>query len=225
MQSNAKSSAVAGVLGVFLGAFGGHDWYLGNTKKAITHVCLCVGGLIFLIVGVILTNLSRDIPVFNMLFVCLIIAAYVILVGNGIWGFIEGVIILMQGDAGLAAKGYQVATPQPMGGTNMIQQGENMGTPGVPVEKPAENAGVEANMTPVSMSDVNPVTTVPKAPELNAAGPVVAQAGVAEAPKMAETKPVESAAAEVTDKPEVKPVDPVAGAPADTNTVPPTPSA
>lgn len=216
MQSNAKSSAVAGVLGVFLGAFGGHDWYLGNTKKAITHVCLCVGGLIFLIVGVILTNLSRDIPVFNMLFVCLIIAAYVILVGNGIWGFIEGVIILMQGDAGLVAKGYQVATPQPMGGTNMIQQGENMGTPGVPVEQPAATP----TLTPIEQ-----MPAVPKAPELNGAGPVVAQAGVAEAPKTAEAKPVESVAAEVTDKPEAKPVDPVAGVQAGTNTVPPTPSA
>ncbi len=123
MQKNVKSSSVAGVLGVFLGAFGGHDWYLGNTKKAITHVSLCVGGLIFLILGVILTNLSRDIPVFNVLFVCVIIAAYVILVGNGVWGFIEGVIILAQGDAGLAAKGYQVAGAGDVSGAEKAVEG------------------------------------------------------------------------------------------------------
>lgn len=194
MQSNAKSSAVAGVLGVFLGAFGGHDLYLGNTKKAITHVCLCVGGLIFLIVGVILTNLSRDIPVFNMLFICLIIAAYVILVGNGIWGFIEGVIILMQGDAGLAAKGYQVAAPQPMGGTNMIQQGANVGTPGVPVENSVENSATNANasmVVGVSGAQVAPaVSTAPIVTQTSAQA-----VATSVAPVSTEQKPVEVAPA------------------------------
>lgn len=111
MQNNVKSSSVAGVLGVFLGAFGGHDWYLGNTKKAITHVCLCVGGIMMLMVGLILRSLLRDIPALDVLSICVMIGAYVIIVGNGIWGFIEGVMILAQGDAGLAAKGYQVAAP------------------------------------------------------------------------------------------------------------------
>ncbi len=192
MQSNAKSSAVAGVLGVFLGAFGGHDWYLGNTKKAITHVCLCVGGLIFLIVGVILTNLSRDIPVFNMLFICLIIAAYVILVGNGIWGFIEGVIILMQGDAGLAAKGYQVAVPQPMGGTNMIQQGANVGTPGTSVENLAENSTTNVNAaTAVGVSGAQVAPAVSTAPIVTQTSAPAAATPVA--PVSTEQKPVEVA--------------------------------
>lgn len=109
MQNNTKSSVVAGVLGVFLGAFGGHDWYLGNTKKAITHTSLCVGGIILLMVGLILTNLFKNIPALNALSICVIIASYVIIVGNGIWGFIEGVSIIAGGDAGLAAKGYKVA--------------------------------------------------------------------------------------------------------------------
>ncbi len=110
-SDNTKSSVTAGILGVFLGAFGGHDWYLGNTKKAITHVCLCVGGLILLMLGLILTNLANDLPPLRVLFICLIVAAYVIIVGNGVWGFIEGIIIIAQGDAGLAAKGYKVAVP------------------------------------------------------------------------------------------------------------------
>lgn len=111
MQNNVKSSSIAGLLGVFLGAFGGHDWYLGNTKKAITHICLCVGGVMMLMIGLILRNLLRDIPALDLLSICVMIAAYIIIVGNGIWGFIEGVTILAQGDAGLAAKGYQVAAP------------------------------------------------------------------------------------------------------------------
>lgn len=113
MQNQVKSSVTAGVLGVFLGSFGAHDWYLGNTKKGITHVCLCVGGLLLLMIGLILTNLTDSIPAVSILFKALIIASYVILIGNFIWGLIEGVMILMQGDAGLAAKGYTVAEAHP----------------------------------------------------------------------------------------------------------------
>lgn len=111
MQTNVKSSVVAGILGVFLGAFGGHDWYLGNTKKAITHVCLCVGGLILLMLSLILASIFDGITALRLLSVCIEAAAFVIILGNGIWGFIEGVIIIAQGDPGLAAKGYKVAVP------------------------------------------------------------------------------------------------------------------
>lgn len=192
MHNNTKSSAVAGVLGVFLGAFGGHDWYLGNTKKAITHVSLCVGGMILLIIGVILMNLSRDIPVFNMLFVCLVIAAYVILVGNGIWGFIEGVIILMQGDAGLAAKGYQVA-PQALGGNNMIQPGQQ-GLVNTTSTVPANTAAA-----PVA-SVTNPTVTGVG----NTAEPVVEVKNTAEP-----QKPTEVVAQNVPKAPDFKTVEPV----------------
>lgn len=109
MKNNTKSSAVAGILGVFLGAVGGHDWYLNNTKKAIIHVSLCVGGLLLLMVAIILTSLSKSIPAINVLFICLMIMSYVIIVGNAVWGIIEGIVIIAQGDAGLKAKGYQVA--------------------------------------------------------------------------------------------------------------------
>ncbi len=111
MQTNVKSSVVAGILGVFLGAFGGHDWYLGNTKKAITHVCLCVGGLILLMLSLILASIFDGITALRLLSVCIEAAAFVIILGNGIWGFVEGVIIIAQGDPGLAAKGYKVAVP------------------------------------------------------------------------------------------------------------------
>lgn len=145
-KSDVKSSIVAGILGVFLGAFGGHDWYLGNTKKAIMHTSLCVGGLILLLVGVILDNLSQSVPVINMLFICLIIMSYVIIVGNAVWGMIEGIMILAQGDAGLQAKGYKVAdsvAPMTMANPNANPDNANVATnpvkttiatPGVKVE-------------------------------------------------------------------------------------------
>jgi TM2 domain-containing membrane protein YozV len=62
----AKSKMAAGLLGIFLGAFGVHNFYLGYTNKAIAQVllgtlgaCLAVGPLI-----------------------------------SGIWGLVEGIQIL-----------------------------------------------------------------------------------------------------------------------------------
>ena len=34
----AKSKLIAGLLGIFLGGLGIHDFYLGNTQKAIIHM-------------------------------------------------------------------------------------------------------------------------------------------------------------------------------------------
>lgn len=61
-----KSKVAAGLLGIFLGAFGVHNFYLGNTGKGVAQLLLCFLGGCF-IVG----------PM----------AAY-------IWGFIEGIMIL-----------------------------------------------------------------------------------------------------------------------------------
>ncbi len=149
MQNNVKSSSIAGLLGVFLGAFGGHDWYLGNTKKAVTHICLCVGGVMMLMIGLILRNLLRDIPALDLLSICVMIAAYIIIVGNGIWGFIEGVTILAQGDAGLAAKGYQVAAPA-MSGVMPAQDPANavQTTSTEPTAVPVQAASAEQTIVP-----------------------------------------------------------------------------
>lgn len=53
-----KSKMAAGLLGIFLGAWGVHQFYLGDTKKGIIRIV-------------------------------------VTLVTCGIWGFIEGIMILM----------------------------------------------------------------------------------------------------------------------------------
>ena len=42
--------------------------------------------------------------------------AWLAIVGSEIWGFVEGIQILTAGDAGLAARGYPVATPNPNAG-------------------------------------------------------------------------------------------------------------
>lgn len=58
--ADAKSKMVAGLLGIFLGSFGIHNFYLGYTTKAVIQL--------------VLTLVSCGIA--------------------GIWGFIEGILIL-----------------------------------------------------------------------------------------------------------------------------------
>ena len=60
-----KSKIAAGILGIFLGAFGIHNFYLGYTGKAVAQLLITV-----LSVGVLS-------PI------------------SGLWGFIEGILILV----------------------------------------------------------------------------------------------------------------------------------
>lgn len=64
VMPGAKSKMAAGLLGIFLGAFGVHNFYLGNTGKAVAQL--------------LLTVLSCGILSFV----------------SGIWGLIEGILIL-----------------------------------------------------------------------------------------------------------------------------------
>ena len=108
-----KSSVAAGLLGIFLGAFGAHNWYLGQKTKGIIHICLTGGGFIVMMLGSILLGLgaSAHMAVPALLGGFLAFIAYIAMLGSGIWGLVEGIILLAQGDAALAAKGYTVATP------------------------------------------------------------------------------------------------------------------
>lgn len=63
-NSNQKSKMAAGLLGIFLGAFGVHNFYLGFTGKAIAQL--------------LITILSCGMLSF----------------ASGIWGLIEGILIL-----------------------------------------------------------------------------------------------------------------------------------
>lgn len=58
--SKGKNKTTAGILGIFLGAFGGHHFYLGNTKRATIYLVLSIilsilggGGLIIGLIGFI----------------------------------------------------------------------------------------------------------------------------------------------------------------------------
>jgi len=62
-----KSKLVAGLLAIFLGAFGVHNFYLGNTKKAIIQLVICLAGSLLFGIGALAME---------------------------IWGIIEGIQIL-----------------------------------------------------------------------------------------------------------------------------------
>ncbi|MBO4245778.1 MAG: TM2 domain-containing protein [Bacilli bacterium] len=59
-KGNAKSKMAAGLLGIFLGAWGIHNFYLGNTTR----------GIIQIVVTLVTCGMG------------------------GLWGFIEGIMIL-----------------------------------------------------------------------------------------------------------------------------------
>ena len=63
-NSNAKSKMAAGILGILLGAFGVHNFYLGYTGKAVAQLLITLLSCFFLS------------PV------------------SGIWGLVEGILIL-----------------------------------------------------------------------------------------------------------------------------------
>lgn len=65
--SGSKSKIAAGLLGIFLGCFGVHNFYLGYTGKAIGQLCLTLIGWILCGLGPIIA---------------------------GVWGLVEGILIL-----------------------------------------------------------------------------------------------------------------------------------
>lgn len=72
INKETKSKLVAGLLGIFLGSFGVHNFYLGYTNKAVTQVILSVVGYITFI----------------------FIVGFVFIAVASIWGFVEGIMIL-----------------------------------------------------------------------------------------------------------------------------------
>ena len=108
-----KSATTAGLLGIFLGEVGAHSFYLGEKQKGFIHLGLFGAGAVLQIVNYLLMTSSYGFGALRYagIIALLNVVSSAIIGGNGIWGLVEGINLLMQGDAGLAAKGYVVATP------------------------------------------------------------------------------------------------------------------
>lgn len=69
--SGAKSKMAAGLLAIFLGCYGIHNFYLGYTKKAVTQLVLTLVGYVL----------------------CCIFIGIFLVAGVGIWALVEGIMI------------------------------------------------------------------------------------------------------------------------------------
>lgn len=168
-----KSATVAGLLGIFLGGIGAHNWYLGEKKKGIIHLVLIGAGLFLIILaGTILPAVLPLMTVYRMLgFLSLLVSlGGLVISGNSLWGFIEGIVILVQGDAGLARKGIAVA---------------NATAPAAPVA-PAQPAPAPTPAPAAPVAEVKPEAAPAAEPKVEAAPATPAPA--------AEAKPAEEAA-------------------------------
>ncbi len=109
---NPKSAITAGVLALLLGVFGAHDWYLNDRKKASKHVILAIVAASAFVLNLILRTAitsvsSLGIANFMASFatVCRIIGWFALLI-NAVWAIIDAILLFLQGDEGLAEKGY-----------------------------------------------------------------------------------------------------------------------
>ena len=71
-NAEAKSKVAAGLLGIFLGCWGAHNFYLGYTAKAVTQLVLTIVGI----------------------FLCCFVVGIFLVIGIEIWGLVEGIMIL-----------------------------------------------------------------------------------------------------------------------------------
>lgn len=67
-----KSRIAAGLMGIFLGSFGVHNFYLGNTKTAVIQLVCTIVGLLLSCIGI----------------------GVLLVLGISIWGLVEGIMIL-----------------------------------------------------------------------------------------------------------------------------------
>lgn len=113
-----KSAMTAGILGILLGAFGVHNWYLDEHKKARWHVILAITGGALMGLSVILrafmqsANKLTTVNLLGNVATTLYVIAWLAIISDVVWGIIEGILLLVQGNEGLAARGFTVVPPK-----------------------------------------------------------------------------------------------------------------
>lgn len=75
-----KSRLLTGLVALYLGSLGIHNFYLGNTQKAMIQLFVSIGGYILGTIG--------SLVIVGAIF-------FAAPVAMGIWAFVEGIFILM----------------------------------------------------------------------------------------------------------------------------------
>ncbi|MDO4900915.1 TM2 domain-containing protein [Actinomyces sp.] len=102
-----KSKVAAALLAFFLGGLGIHNFYRGQTRNGIIHLCLALAVIVLFFVGLVIGLTNVD-PVTGDIadsatpgFVASTLAAWLVATGNRIWAFIEFIMILVSKDGSL----------------------------------------------------------------------------------------------------------------------------
>ncbi len=173
-NTKVKSATVAGLLGIFLGQFGAHSWYLGKKKQGIAHVCLFATAMIVLIIGMVMAVSATTSPysyyraatsgIANVA-VPLCLLGWFLMMGNAIWALVEAIILFVQGDAGLAAKGYAVATPYNPAAPVAPTAGQAAPATAATAPAAATTTPAQAAAQPVAGAQAQPTAPTPVAPQ------------------------------------------------------------
>lgn len=91
-----KSAIAAGLLGIFLGSLGVHNFYLGFKKKAVAQLLLSIAGIFFTVLyGITLAGaiIGGDmlLPLLAVLF---LLAGIACMMASSIWALVEGIMLL-----------------------------------------------------------------------------------------------------------------------------------
>lgn len=105
MPDNARSGLAAGLLGIFLGAFGVHNFYLSFKKKAVVQLILTVVGIalmisclmLFAFAGAFAYEDAYGALLTVVLGVVFAIVGAICICVSSLWSFIEAIIILCGG--------------------------------------------------------------------------------------------------------------------------------
>ncbi|SHE25768.1 TM2 domain-containing protein [Actinomyces glycerinitolerans] len=101
-----KSKVAAAVLAFFLGTLGIHNFYRGQTRNGIIHLCLVGAAIVLFIIGGVVLGTNVDAygnvsdgaaSTAGML----MLLGWLVAAGNGIWAFVEFIMILVSNDGSL----------------------------------------------------------------------------------------------------------------------------
>lgn len=87
-----KSKVAAGLLGIFLGYFGVHNFYLGYIKKGVIQLAgLIVSTILYFGIVIVMGTTENTSNVMGLL---LAMCSMIGMAAIEIWGFVEGIMIL-----------------------------------------------------------------------------------------------------------------------------------
>ena len=98
VPADARSRILAGILGIFFGGIGVHNFYLKRTKRAVIQLLMGLSVIIpylFMIVAAIISDaVVADIWWTLGVFVILLLVSALCLIGSSIWAFVEAILLL-----------------------------------------------------------------------------------------------------------------------------------